>query len=332
MSDHLLDIDGMTIDLRGRRRGEARRRVIHDVSLTIASGESVGLVGESGSGKSMTTKAVMGLLPRGAQVSGSLLYRGKDITSFSRKELSAYRAHQVAMIYQDPRAHTNPLVKIGDFLVEGVVASRQMSRSQARERAHALLRDVGITDAGRRLNQYPHELSGGLLQRVMIVMTLMGAPSLILADEPTTALDVTVQAEVVAILAEQIRDRSLGMLFITHDLDLAAAINDTLAVMYAGAIVERGSATAVYNRPRHPYTIGLLASRPSLDEVRRLDAIPGRPLSAFEVAEGCVFASRCPLVSEQCLVERPALRMVDEREVACHHVDVTADHPTGVSA
>lgn len=323
MSGSLLEIDAMTIDLLGRRRGDERRRVIHDVSLTISGGESVGLVGESGSGKSMTAKAVMGLLPRGAQVSGSLLYRGKDITTFDRRELSAYRSRQVAMIYQDPRAHTNPLVTIGDFLIEGVVASRQASRADARERAHSLLRDVGISDAGRRMNQYPHELSGGLLQRVMIVMALMSAPSLILADEPTTALDVTVQSEVVAILAEQIRDRSLGMLFITHDLDLAAAINDVLAVMYAGAIVEKGEAAAVYERPRHPYTVGLLASRPSLDEVKRLDAIPGRPLSAFEVTDGCVFASRCPLVTERCRVERPALRLVDDREVACHHVTGT---------
>jgi len=319
MKHALLEIDGLSVDLLGRQRGDGLRRVIHDVSLTVASGESVGLVGESGSGKSMTTKAVMGLLPRGARANGALRYHGQDISGYNRKELSAYRAKQIAMIYQDPRAHTNPLVKIGDFLIEGVVAAKLMSRADARERAHDLLQSVGITDAGRRMVQYPHELSGGLLQRVMIVMALMSSPSLILADEPTTALDVTVQSEVVAILAEQIRDRSLGMLFITHDLDLAAAISDSLAVMYAGAIVENGSVKAIYDSPRHPYTAGLLASRPSLHEVKRLQAIPGRPLSAFEVAGGCAFASRCPLASQRCLDERPVMREVDGREVACHH-------------
>ncbi|MFG2044946.1 ABC transporter ATP-binding protein [Dactylosporangium sp. NPDC048998] len=321
MTAPLLEIENLRVDLRGRHRGDPPRRVIHDVSLRIEPGESVGLVGESGSGKSMTLKAVMGLLPQGAKVSGAIRFRGRDVTAFGRKDLAGYRSRQVAMIYQDPRAHTNPLVKVGDFLIEGVVAAKQMTPDEARDKACAMLRDVGVPDATRRMAQYPHELSGGLLQRVMIVMALMPDPLLVLADEPTTALDVTVQAEVVSILIEQIRERSVGMLFITHDLDLAAAINDSLAVMYAGAIVEKGSATSVYEASRHPYTAGLLNSRPSVEEVRRLQTIPGRPLSAFEAGDGCVFSSRCHFVTQHCRDERPAARPVDGHIVACHRVE-----------
>lgn len=325
MTSPLLDIRNLKIDLAGRGRGDAPRRVIHDVSFSIAAGESVGLVGESGSGKSMTSKAVMGLLPYGARTSGDVLYRGEDLGSYTRRDWAAYRSREVSMIYQDPRSHTNPLVKIGDFLTEGVVASRQMTKDEARDKACALLREVGVPDATRRMDQYPHQLSGGLLQRMMIVMALMPDPSLVLADEPTTALDVTVQAEVVSILEEQIRNRSAGMLFITHDLDLAAAINDSLAVMYAGVVVEQGKADDVYSSPRHPYTAGLLRSRPSVSEVKRLETIPGRSLSAFEVGEGCVFASRCAFVTDVCATSRPEVRELDGRQVACHRVDELAD-------
>ena len=169
--------------------------------------------------------------------------------------------------------------------------------------------------------QYPHELSGGLLQRVMIVMALLPSPRLIFADEPTTALDVTVQEEVAGILQEQVQEKSLGLLFITHDLDLAAAITDSITVMYAGVIVERGPSSLIYGSPRHPYTAGLLLSRPSVTEVRRLHAIPGRPLSAFEVESGCHFASRCSFATDQCRKDRPVLREFDGRQVACHRAE-----------
>ncbi|MFG2937825.1 ABC transporter ATP-binding protein [Streptomyces sp. NPDC048282] len=325
MTSTLLDIEHLRIDLPGRARNDGRRRVIHDVSLSVAPGASVGLVGESGSGKSMTTKSVMGLLPKGAKVSGAVRFRGEDVSTYDRRRWAAYRGHDVSMIHQDPRSYTNPLVRMGDFLVESVVAGRRMTRDEAREKACALLREVGIPDAPRRMEQYPHELSGGLLQRMMIVMALMSDPSLILADEPTTALDPTVQAEVVAILAEQIRERSLGLLFITHDLDLAAAINDSLAVMYAGVIVEKGPSSALSTRPRHPYTAGLLRSRPRLDSVEELRPIPGRPLSAFEAGEGCVFASRCEFATDRCRQERPVLSTTGALSVACHRVDELAD-------
>ena len=204
-----------------------------------------------------------------------------------------------------------------------------MRRKEAEELACDLLRQVGVGDAGHRMRQYPHQLSGGLLQRVMIVMALMSSPRLVLADEPTTALDVTIQSEVMAILGEQIRERDCGLLFITHDLDLAAAVTDSLAVMYAGVIVETGPSESLYATPRHPYTAGLLASRPKTDRVERPTAIPGRPISAFEAGPGCVFASRCPFVTQQCREQRPVMRDVAGRKVACHRVEELGPHLAG---
>lgn len=323
-ADHpapLLAVENLRVNLRSPRRGSQPRTVIHDVSMTIAPGESLGVVGESGSGKSMTTRAIMRLLPTGATASGRLEFDGRDVLGMSRRELATYRASQVGMIYQDPRAHTNPLRTIGDFLVEGVISTGQMRRKDAEDLACDLLRQVGVADGGRRMRQYPHQLSGGLLQRVMIVMALMSSPRLVLADEPTTALDVTIQSEVMAILGEQIADRHCGLMFITHDLDLAAAVTDSLAVMYAGVIVETGPSSKLYASPRHPYTAGLLASRPHSERVERPTAIPGRPLSAFEAGAGCVFASRCPFAIQRCQEERPVLVEVDGRSVACHRVD-----------
>ena len=307
----LLEIEHLRVDL-------PPRTVLHDVTLSIAPGESLGVVGESGSGKSMTARAVMRLLPSGAETTGDIRFRGRSVPGLSRRDLAEYRARQVAMIYQDSRAHINPLRTIGDFLVEGVVAAGLLSRHDALDAAAALMRDVGVPDAERRMAQYPHQLSGGLLQRMMIVMALLPSPELVLADEPTTALDVTVQSDVMAILAEQVRERSVGLLFITHDLDLAAAVTDSLAVMYAGVIVEHGPAAQVCASPRHPYTAGLLASRPSPTSVKRLTAIPGRPISAFEAGPGCVFAARCAYAVEKCGVERPVAEEVGGRRVACH--------------
>jgi oligopeptide/dipeptide ABC transporter ATP-binding protein len=243
----------------------------------------------------------------------------------SKRELARYRSTDVGMIHQDPRAHTNPLRTIGDFLVEGVVATGRMNRSEAVDRACGLLGEMGIPDARRRLSQYPHQLSGGLLQRVMIAMALLHEPALVFADEPTTALDVTVQSEVMAILAEQIEERGVGMLFVTHDLDLAAAVTDHLVVMYAGTVVESGPSSTLYETPRHPYTAALLASRPSTTQVRRLLSIPGRPAAAHEVGAGCVFAARCPFADDQCRSERPHPRVLGGSTVACHRAEQVSD-------
>ena len=249
----LLSLDHLQVDL----RLHGMRRVIHDVTLDVAPGESLGIVGESGSGKSMTVRSIMQLLPRGAQVGGSITCDGVQVTKLRGSALRRFRATDVAMIYQNPRAHINPLRTIGDFLTEAPV--RVVGRPKQEVRAEALdtLRAIGIPDAERRMGQYPHQLSGGLLQRVMIAAALMAHPKLILADEPTTALDVTTQEEVIAILDEQRTERGLAMIFITHDIELAAAITDRIVVMYAGTIVEEAPARSLHTSARHPYTVGL---------------------------------------------------------------------------
>ncbi|WP_370615415.1 ABC transporter ATP-binding protein [Mumia sp. Pv 4-285] len=295
--------------------------VIHDVTLTIARGEAVGLVGESGSGKSMTARALMRLLPNGAQVEGEVRFEGEDVQAMPPRRLREYRASSIAMIYQNPHAHINPLRTVGDFLVEGLCQVKRVPRRDAERKVLELLAAVGIADGPRRLTQYPHELSGGLLQRVMIAAALATEPDVILADEPTTALDVTTQEEVIAILREALETRGLALLLITHDLDLAGAACDRLAVMYAGQVVEVAGGDALVERPLHPYSAGLLAARPELGNRSRLRTVPGRPAAGFEVGDGCVFAERCAFVTDHCVAERPALRPLHDRLVACHRAE-----------
>jgi len=314
----VLELDALAVDLIVQGR---RRRVIHEVSLAVAVGEAVGLVGESGAGKSITCRAVIRLLPPSATIHGDIRIQGRSVLAMDPAELRALRLRDVAMIFQDPRAHINPVRTIGNFLVEALT-ERGQTRAAAEQVVTGLLAAVGITDAARRMRQYPHELSGGLLQRVMIAAALAIEPKLLLADEPTTALDVTTQSDVMLNLDAQRRERGLAMLFVTHDLELAAAVCDRIAVMYAGYLVEDSPAATLHARALHPYTAALLASRPSASaRSKRLTAIPGRPLSAFEVGAGCVFASRCAFAQDRCQAERPALRQVGAGRVACHRVE-----------
>lgn len=300
--------------------GRSRRPILAGVSLNIAPRETVGLVGESGSGKSTTGRAVLRLFPRGAEVSGTLELAGFSVMDLSGRALREFRSRQVGMIYQDPRSRINPLRKVGDFITEAL-RDRGVSRADADERAITLLEAVSVPDAPRRMRQYPGELSGGLLQRVMIASVLVAEPSLMVADEPTSALDVTTQEEVVAIMAHACRERKMALLFITHDLDLAAAVSDRIAVMYAGLVLELVPSERLHSGSRHPYTVALLRSRPSLLSRQRIQAIPGTPMAAYESGEGCVFATRCPLAMDRCVRERPSLRTVDGSEVACHRAE-----------
>jgi oligopeptide/dipeptide ABC transporter ATP-binding protein len=273
----------------------------------------------------MTARSIIRLLPGNAETSGEITFDGASVTGMTPADLRRMRSHSIAMIFQDPRAHINPVRTVGDFLCEGLVLTRGASRKDALRRARQLLTDVQIPDADRRLRQHPHELSGGLLQRVMIAAALAIEPRLILADEPTTALDVTTQEEVMAILDQQRRQRELSLLFITHDLDLAAAVCDRTAVMYAGRIVETAATGDLHARATHPYTRALLSARPTTGERReRLTTVPGRPSAAWEVPGGCAFAPRCPLTTEQCLHDDPAPRAVGDSVVACHHAQVGA--------
>ncbi|MFE3453925.1 ABC transporter ATP-binding protein [Nonomuraea sp. NPDC059194] len=293
------------------------RPVLDGVELSVDEGETVALVGESGSGKSLTSRTVLGLLPPGASVEGTAAVEGEDVLTMPAHRLRELRRRTVAMIFQDPRAGINPLRRVGDFLVEG--------RPGSHDRARELIEAVGLEP--RVLRQYPHQLSGGMLQRVTIAAALMGGPKLLLCDEPTTALDVTTQAEIVALLTSLRHRYGTGLLFVTHDLELAAAIADRVYVMYAGRIAETGPAATLFSRPRHPYTAALLAATPrvlngSRKPGQRLATIPGQPPDLRTELAGCAFAARCPLAGPECHTDPPELIA----QVACHHSLTGAEH------
>lgn len=310
----LLTIENVAVDAQVKRRA---RRLVSDMSLSLAKGEALGLIGESGSGKSMTARAIVRNLPEGCSVSGRVVFAGEDVLSMSRSRLRDYRRHDVAMVFQDPRSHINPVRSIGDFLTEALRADGVSDRL-ARRRAIELLENVHVANAAAVLRRYPHELSGGMLQRVMIASAVAARPKLLIADEPTTALDVTTQAEVMAIIDEMRAEMGMALLFITHDLDLASAVCDRVSVAYAGRIVEIQEAAAMNARPLHPYTSALLDARPHLGGgAVRLKALRGRSVSAWEAPPGCAFAPRCDFAEDLCKAEVPDLRPMSDARVAC---------------
>ncbi|MGW0561501.1 ABC transporter ATP-binding protein [Streptomyces sp. NPDC003016] len=329
-SPPLLRMDGLRLDL---PLDGGLKTVVHRADVTVAEGLAVALVGESGSGKSLTARSVLRLLPKGARMHGDVLFAGESVRKMSRERLRAFRAADVAMVFQDPRAHINPARSVGDFLVEGLTTARGVPAAEAVAKVTGILREVGIGDAERRMRQRPHELSGGLLQRVMIAAALAAEPRLLLADEPTTALDVTTQEEVMAIIGEAREARGLAMLFITHDLELAAAVCDRVVVMYAGSTVEELPAASLRHRAAHPYTRALLASRPAVGDIRaELRAIAGRPLSGFEAPAGCAFSDRCPDVRDLCRGDRPQPRSAGGSTAACHFPRSHSSEETGKHA
>lgn len=257
---HLLEVDRLAVTM------PDGTRAIDEVSFTVDRGEIVGFIGESGSGKSTTANAIARLLPAGAAVTGSIRFDGRDILALSTRELNRFRDVDLGMVFQDPRAAVNPVARVGEYVTEALRVNRRMSRAGARARAVELFTEVGIPEPQRRLDEYPQQFSGGMLQRAVIAAALATDPRLLLADEATTALDVTRQAEVAAILRTACRDRDLGMVFITHDLELAGALCDRVCVMYQGRIVEQVEADRLHTDATHPYTIALLRSRPSVDE------------------------------------------------------------------
>jgi oligopeptide/dipeptide ABC transporter ATP-binding protein len=280
--------------------GSRLRPVIIDVDITLRAGEIVGLVGESGSGKSMTARTIANALPPSSTATGSVLLNGENLLTMRRRRRRAVQP-QIGMIFQDPRAFIDPLWRVEDHMTEGMRVHLGLSRSEARTRAIELLDTVGIDQPEKRMRQYPGQLSGGMLQRVMIAGALSVEPTVLLADEATTALDVTTQAAIVRLLDRLRAERGLSVLFITHDLALANSICDRVCVMYAGRLVEVREGRRIFDDPRHPYTMGLLAARPGIEtRSARLPVIAGTPISAMEAPDGCAFHPRCPYVLEAC--------------------------------
>lgn len=288
-------------------------RAVNAVSLEIEAGETLAVVGESGSGKSIMALSLLGLIPDPGKIDqGSIVFEGQNILTLNRRSVRAIRGNRIGMIFQEPMSSLNPVLTIGKQVAEPFRLHRGMSKKQALDEATKLLAKVAIPDPASRLNAYPHEFSGGMRQRVMIAMALACEPKLIIADEPTTALDVTVQSQILALLKDLTREMDSALLLITHDLGVVARYADRVAVMYGGRIVETASATDLYRNPSHPYTKGLLASVPRLDDDTgtRLRPINGQPPDLAQLPAGCAFSPRCPHVSDQCKVDRPMLETV----------------------
>ena len=312
-------------------RGQKAVTAVDEVSFDIRPGQHVGLVGESGSGKSVTALAIMGLLPkRGVEVGGAVDYGGRNLLTTRQQDMAELRGRDIAMVFQDPMSSLNPVVTIGTQLEEVIRRHEKADKGEARDRAEVLLRRVGIPDPGRRLKEYPHQLSGGMRQRVLIGIALACGPKLLIADEPTTALDVTIQAQVLEVLKELVAETNAALLMITHDLGVVAGLCDEVNVMYSGRIVESTTRGRLFAAPRHPYTGGLLESVPRLDKPRGtpLRPIPGSPTQTIPWTEGCAFAPRCRNKIDRCTEATPALESLSDRKLRCFNP--LPDGPEGV--
>ncbi|MGI6763997.1 MAG: ABC transporter ATP-binding protein [Anaerovoracaceae bacterium] len=296
-------------------------KAVGGISYDLNYGEVMGIVGESGSGKSVEAYAIMGLLQSpGKVVGGSITFDGEDVLAKSEKEMQAFRGNQVSMIFQNPMTCLNPVYTIGDQLIEAIRCHKKISKAEAREKSIEMLKLVGINNPERRMNQYPHEFSGGMRQRVMIAMGLICDPKMLIADEPTTALDVTIQAQIIELMKDIQQKTQMTIIFITHNLGVVAEICDRVTVMYAGKIVEQGNVEDIFYRPHHPYTMGLLRSMPRLDEeeYERLIPIEGTPVDMLNPPAGCPFGPRCEHCMKICLRrEPPQIDLGDGHTAAC---------------
>jgi peptide/nickel transport system ATP-binding protein len=313
----LLEVENLTVTL---PTAHGRQAALRELSFTLDRGQTLGLVGESGCGKSMTALALMGLLPDGAQTAGSIRLDGRELSTLDDRAMSALRGDRLAMVFQEPMTALNPVHTVGRQIAEPLRLHKGLDGTAARAEALRLLERVQLPQARARLDAYPHQLSGGQRQRVVIAIALACGPDLLIADEPTTALDATVQREVLDLLDELRRASGMALLLISHDLELMAARVERLAVMYAGRFVEHGAARDVFTAPAHPYTRGLLAARPHLQRTARLPTIRGRVPALHEMPAGCAFAARCDLARDDCRAAPPPEAVVaDAHAVRCLH-------------
>ncbi|ASJ53599.1 peptide ABC transporter ATP-binding protein [Brevibacillus formosus] len=319
MADHLLQVENLRVHFK-TYGGEVQ--AVRGVTFHVDRGETLAVVGESGCGKSVTAQAIMGLIPNppGRIVDGQIRFDGKVITGMSKKELLSVRGAEIGMVFQDPMTALNPTMKVGAQIVEGFVRTQQVSKEEARKKAMEMLRLVGIPDPEKRVDQYPHEFSGGMRQRVVIAIALANNPKLVIADEPTTALDVTIQAQILDLLRELQEKQQLSIVMITHDLGVVAEIAHRAVVMYAGIVVETGKVEDIFANPKHPYTWGLMRSLPRIDgvEKERLVPIEGTPPDLFHPPKGCPFAPRCQFAMEICEQQMPeASTFTEGHKAAC---------------
>jgi oligopeptide/dipeptide ABC transporter ATP-binding protein len=326
-ADILLEVAGLTTRF---ATDEGVARAVEDVSFRVPRGGTVALVGESGCGKTVTALSILRLIPDppGRIVSGSVRLDGKELLTLSEEDMRAVRGNRISMIFQEPMTSLNPVFTVGDQIAEAVMLHRRAGRRDALAQAVAMLRKVGIPDPEHRVAEYPHQMSGGMRQRVMIAMALVCGPELLIADEPTTALDVTIQAQILDLLRDLRREIGMSLLIITHDLGIVAETADAVAVMYAGRIVEEALVADLFASPLHPYTVGLFRSRPTLDLTGgELAVIPGTVPSPLAVPPGCAFHPRCPLAdAEKCPRDRPPLELKAPGHcAACWHSDRLAD-------
>ncbi|MFZ4614593.1 MAG: ABC transporter ATP-binding protein [Rectinemataceae bacterium] len=325
--DELLRIEGLSTSF-FTRGGEVR--AVDGISLSVKKGEILGIVGESGSGKSVCMMSVMRLIPEppGRITAGKILFGGQDLLALGEDEMERIRGARIAMIFQDPMTSLNPTLTVGFQIMEALKWHLGLSGAEARKRATELLAMVNIPDPAERLAEYPHRFSGGMRQRVMIALALACDPELLIADEPTTALDVTIQAQIIELVQKLQRERGMGVIWITHDLGVVARLADRVMVTYAGSMVESAAALELFERPGHPYTFGLLSSLPSHggDKKTALLAIPGQPPNLVERSPGCPFAPRCSFARQRCMVERPPFGEIAEcHSLACWEYQAVRD-------
>ena len=328
--DHaLLQVHDLHVEFRNR---QTRAMVLNGVSFTMHKGETLGVVGESGCGKSMTALALLRLIPSppGRISGGEIVFHGEDLTQVSEARMREVRGNRISMIFQEPMTSLNPVFTVGDQIGETLRLHAGLDHAASRERAIDMLRQVGIPAPERRVDEYPHQLSGGMRQRVMIAMALACRPDILIADEPTTALDVTVQAQIFDLLRELQRDKGTAILMITHDMGAVAEMTDRVMVMYAGRVIEQGRTDQVLHAPKHPYTQGLIACLPELGSSREhtrtnLTEIPGVVPSIWELGQGCAFRERCRFAQARCASDIPPMQSVaDEHDAACWQIDAMA--------